>query len=162
MFSLLTESKRGALVLRGARERANIAVCFAEAPSSTAAVTPDGMVLLDARLGDAEAAARLGHLLHHVSRGFMGVEPRAEGCEAAAREALAEEARALAFEVELRRALHVHGGFLKYEFEEAFFREAPGAREALIERYLLDHPDGAPGLDALATGYARRCRERRR
>lgn len=154
-------------LLEGAPEGAAIAgrvsagaarVCFGQVPVS--AVTPEGVVLLEATLADAEAAARLGHLLLHVVEGSPAPRAGEPDCEAAVRRALAAEARALAMELRLRRALGVTAPALRYEFEEDFWRAAPGEREGVVLAYLEAHPHGGPGVDALAEGYRRRCRER--
>jgi hypothetical protein len=135
-------------------------VCFG--PAAVSASTSDGVVLLDAALGDAEAAARLGHLLLHVKRGSPLVLPEDRaGCDAAVDRALAAEADALALELRLRRALGVAAPKMSYAFEEPFWKAEPEARTPLVLAYLRAHPQGAPGLDALAAGYARRCREAR-
>lgn len=137
-------------------------VCFGRVPVS--AVTPDGTVLLEASLGDAEAAARLGHLLLHVIEGppmpaLVPAAPALSGaeCGAAVRRALVAEAGALALELGLRRALGVTAPALRYEFEQDFWRAPPEAREGVILAYLESHPGGGPGIDALAESYRRRC-----
>ena len=139
-------------------------VCVGRVPVS--AVTTDGTILLDAALDEAEAAARLGHLLVHVVEGLPGAASAggaaAGGCDAEVARALAAEARALALELRLRRALGVRAPRLRYELEGDFWEAEPGAREGLILGYLAAHPGGGPGIDAIAEGYARRCRERER
>ncbi len=84
--------------------------------------------------------------------------PRAGDCDAQVDEALALEARALALELRLRRALGVTSRRLPYAFEDGFWSAPAAGRERLVLDYLRAHPDGAPGLDGLASGYARRCR----
>jgi hypothetical protein len=134
---------------------------YAPGPMAVSSITTEGTVLLDRELGEREAAARLGHLLDHAVEGMPMAHPRAGGCDAQVEEALAQEARALAIELRLRRALGVAGPRIAYAFEDAFWRAPAEAREPLVLDYLRAHPDGAPGLDALASGYARRCREAR-
>ncbi len=135
-------------------------VCFG--PAATSVLTSEEVVLLDSALGEAEAAARLGHLLLHVKRGSPLVLPADRaGCAAAVESALGVEAEALVLELHLRRALGVATPQIPYTFEGSFWEAAPEARTELVLAYLRAHPDGAPGLDALAAGYARRCREAR-
>jgi hypothetical protein len=130
-------------------------VCFGKVPVS--AVTPEGVVLLEVSLADAEAAARLGHLLLHVVEGSPAPRAGEADCDAAVRRALGAEAAALGLELRLRRALGVEAPAMRYEFEEGFWGAAPGDREALVLAYLEAHPHGGPGVDALAEGYRRRC-----
>ncbi|UQA62587.1 hypothetical protein [Polyangium aurulentum] len=149
---------------REARDAARSApfprVCFG--PAAVSALTSEGVIMLDASLGEGEAAARLGHLSMHVARGSPLVLPEDRGgCDAAVERALAAEADALALELRLRRALGVTSPKIPYAFEEEHWRAEPEARTPLVLAYLRAHPDGAPGLDALGAGYARRCREAR-
>ena len=87
--------------------------------------------------------------------------PRAGDCDAQVDEALRQEARALSLELRLRRALGGVERRIPYAFEDDFWRAPPEGREPLVLDYLRAHPDGGPGLDALGSGYARRCREAR-
>lgn len=131
--------------------------CFG--PAAVSMITTEGTLLLDRRLDDFEAAARVGHLLTHRADG-LGVAEFGLDCDAEVTRALRLEARALALELRLRRVL---GGsrVIAYEFETPFWEAQPDAREALIFDYLRTHRDGAPGVDALASGYLRRCNEAR-
>jgi hypothetical protein len=131
-------------------------VCFGEPALN--AVTTDGVLLLDARDGADEAAARVGHLLAHLAAGLGEPRPGDAGCEAAVSASLRSEARALAIELRLRRDLGVTRPRVALSFEGAFWGAAPADREGLILDELRAHPDGAPGMDALASGYLRRCR----
>jgi hypothetical protein len=133
-------------------------ICFGRIPVS--AVTADGTVLLDAALSDAEASARLAHLLLHLVEGSPAPRPGIFDCSAAVRQALAAEASALSLELRLRRELGVASPALAYEFEDDFWRAPLDEREASIFSYLEAHPAGGPGVDALAEGYLRRCRGR--
>lgn len=146
-----------ALLVRAAGAR----LCFGEVAPSV--VTSDGAVLLDRRLGDAEAAARLGHLLHHVAEGAPLDEGATDGrpCEERVADALVAEGRALALELRLRRELGVRQPRVRYEFEAPFHRAPEDRRQALIVAYLEAHPEGAPGVDGLANAYLARCREAR-
>lgn len=133
-------------------------MCFGEVPSSV--VTEQGTLLMDARLDDARAAARAAHLAAHLADGLPALVGGEGGCDARVREALRAEARALALELRLVRALGApppEGG--PWEVEAVHWAAPPEGREAAIEAYLRSHPDGAPGVDALAAGYARRCAE---
>ena len=146
----------GASVLTRAQGAAMPRICFG--PAIVSSITTDGAVLLDGDLGEPEAAARLGHLLAHVVEGLPMARPGAGDCEAQVEDALRKEARALALELRLRHALGVTERRIPYAFEDDVQRAPPEARERLVLDYLRAHPDGAPGLDGLASGYARRCR----
>lgn len=131
-------------------------VCFGQVAVS--AVSHEGVVLLDSAMPDAEAAARLGHLLLHVLDGSPAPSAGEADCDAAVRRALDIEARAFAMELRLRQALGVTG--LRYGFEEDLRRAPIEAREATIRAWLEAHPAGGQGVDALAEGYRRRCEGR--
>jgi hypothetical protein len=135
-------------------------ICFG--PIGASAVTTEGVILLDDALGEAEAAARVGHLLVHVERGSpLAPQVDPSRCEEAVDRALTAEASALELELRLRRALGVLSPRVRYAFEEEVVRAAPEARVGRIKAYLQAHPHGAPGLDALAAGYRQRCLEGR-
>jgi hypothetical protein len=162
--SLLTSTPEGGAILARIPRRSSPPVCFG--PAVVSAITTDGVVLLDAGLEGPEAAARLGHLLIHAAEGLPMAHPTREPCPIQVDRALAAEAHALAVEIRLRRALGVAGSAgparrLPYAFEDDFWAAPAGEREALVLAYLHAHPDGAPGLDALASGYVRRCAEGR-
>jgi hypothetical protein len=160
LLAALDRVPEGREVRNGVPNLAATHVCFG--PAAVSALTSDGVALLDAALGDEEAAARLGHLFVHVKRGSPLVLPEDRAaCDAAVERALAAEAEALALELGLRRALGVRVPKIAYAFEEPFWKAEPRARTELVLAYLRAHPDGAPGIDALASGYARRCREAR-
>jgi hypothetical protein len=138
-------------------------LCFG--PAAVSSVTTEGILLFDAGLRGPEAAARLGHLVDHLAEGLPMARPTDEDCAIQVDRALAAEARALALELRLRRALGAPSGDgrrLPYAFEDAFWTTPDDRREALVLADLRAHPDGGPGLDALASGYARRCAEARR
>jgi hypothetical protein len=69
--------------------------------------------------------------------------------------ALDREARAYALELSVSRTLEASPG--RYEFEADFYAAPPADREGVVRRYLETHPNGGPGLDALASGYRQRC-----
>ncbi len=85
--------------------------------------------------------------------------PRPTDCEKQVDEALRAESAALSFELQLRGELAVTNKRIEYEFEAPYWATAPENRERLVLDYLRAHPDGAPGIDALAAGYTKRCRE---
>lgn len=139
------------------------AVCFGPGPLSV--VTHEHVVVLDEHLGDAEAAARLGHLLVHERDGHPMSETiiAASDCAALVHEALVREARAYATESRLRRALGVIDPVMPFEIEAETAALAPVDAERRWLEYLEAHADGAPGIDALGSGYRAQCeRERTR
>jgi hypothetical protein len=157
LIALLERVREGATLTRRLLTRTP-QLCFGRVPVS--AITPDGTVLLDTALNDTEASARLAHLLLHVIEGSPAPRPGVHDCPAAVHQALTAEASALSLELHVRRDLGVTAPALRYEFEQDFWRAPPDDRHALILSYLQAHPTGAPGIDALAEGYSRRCRGR--
>ncbi|MDI1429255.1 hypothetical protein [Polyangium sorediatum] len=162
ILAKLGEVPAGARARDQALAKGGVSFCFGRIGVSS--VTTSGAVLIDEALGTEEAAARVGHLLTHVAEGLR-VEPRSgedESCEVITERALAAESAALSLELGLRRAFGVGSSArVRYEFEGAYWEAPEAAREGLVLDYLRTHPDGAPGIDALASGYARRCREAR-
>ncbi|MDC3954949.1 hypothetical protein [Polyangium jinanense] len=161
LLAKLGEVPAGARARDHALAKGGVSFCFGRIAVS--AVTTSGAVLIDEALGTEEAAARVGHLLTHVAEGLR-VEPGGgdDDCEVITARALAAEASALSLELGLRRAFGVGASArIRYEFEGNFWAAPAEAREGLVLDYLRAHPDGAPGIDALASGYARRCREAR-
>ncbi|MRG95306.1 hypothetical protein [Polyangium spumosum] len=163
ILAKLGEAPVGADTRDRALAKEKVTFCFGRLGVSS--VTTSGVVLVDEALATSEAAARVGHLLTHVAEGLR-VEPREgsdESCEVVTTRALAAEAKALSIELGLRRAFGVSpaDARVRYAFESDFWATPEQAREALVLAYLRAHPDGAPGIDALASGYARRCREAR-
>jgi len=147
----------------GAFAKREVSFCFGRIGVSS--VTTSGALLFDEALATEEAAARAAHLLTHVAEGLR-VEPNeetGESCEVITERALAAEAAALALEIELRRAFGVNADAarVRYTFERDFWAAPNETRVGLVLDYLRAHPDGAPGIDALASGYARRCRAAR-
>jgi len=153
----LEDAPGGGQIVRAARETRAFSVCFGRIGVS--AVTTEGAVLMDEALGREEGAARLGHLLQHVARGSPLVLPKEGSCEEATARALEKEAEALSLELMLRRALGVSAPRVRYEFEANYWSTNEKERVPLVLEYLRAHPDGAPGIDALGSAYARRCRE---
>ncbi|MDI1477417.1 hypothetical protein [Polyangium sp. y55x31] len=161
ILAKLGEVPAGARARDRALAKGGVSFCFGRIGVSS--VTTSGAVLIDEALGTEEAAARVAHLLTHVAEGLR-VEPssREDDCEEITARALAAEAKALSLELELRRAFGIGASArIRYEFEGNFWAAPAETREGLVLDYLRAHPDGAPGIDALASGYARRCREAR-
>lgn len=134
---------------------AEVRWCFGAMP--VPAVTQDRVLMMDADAPFDDAVARAGHLLHHVHAGMpfpseIGADTE---CDAVVEEAIEREAVAYALELRLRRALEITTA--RYEFEGTFWQTAEGEQSALIERYLLEHPDGALHIDPLVAGYRQRC-----
>lgn len=126
-------------------------------------VVADGRVLvMDRRAPRAEQIARAGHLLLHVTEGLPLPETIGAGadCDALVARAIEREAEAHVLEARLRRALELPPD--RYEFEPALWAAPEADRVALVARYLREHPDGAPNVDALASGYRQRCETERR
>lgn len=133
-----------------------VRMCFG--PARPSALTGEGLLLMDASQDEARAAARAAHLVLHLSDGLPALVAGKGDCERRVEQALAAEARGLALELRLGRELGAppaEGG--PFEVEGVFWQAAPEAREAALVAYLRAHPDGAPGVDALAAGYAKRC-----
>lgn len=159
IVALLGSVPEGAALLEATRARMG-RVCFA--PEGPNAIDADLTLVLDRALSDGEAAARVGHLLVHVRDGLPYVDaPPGTDCDARVAHALDREAEAHAVELELRSALGVGGSRLVFPFEAAFQSAPSHERVALVRRWLEEHPDGAPGLDGLATGYRMRCERER-
>jgi hypothetical protein len=137
------------------------AICFGDRTSASV-ITSEHVVVLNDALEEAEAAARLGHLLVHVRDGLpidvvsSGLDPAA--CDAAVDRALTLEARAYVVEVSLQDALGAHPTLLAFELAGDLRAASPDARESIALRYLRAHPSGAPGIDGLADAYRARCR----
>lgn len=150
----LASVPEGAALIDATRERLG-RVCFGRGPSVLE--ERERHVVLDGALGPGEGAARLGHLLVHVRDGSPYVP--GPDCDVVVARALDAEARAHALELELRRALSVPAASaLSFgELEPAFWAAPEAERVALVRAYLEAHPDGAPGIDGLASGYRARC-----
>ncbi len=146
----LASSARGRELLARARPP----LCFADAEAS--ALVEGGAALLDAEAGDAENAARLGHLLLHAVEGPPFAARAGVPCAALVAEAIAREARAHALELELRRELEVTNARRRYPFEADFWRAPPEGRLALVQARLHAEPRG------LARDYQQRCEALRR
>lgn len=131
--------------------------CFGEIEVSS--IAEGRALVLDRDMDEAELAARVGHLLDHVVHGspFPSELDHDADCDRVVHDAMVAEARAYAIEVRLRRALDVPGVRFEFEAEAARARDP----EAVVLAYLLAHPDGGPGLDALAAGYYQRCQRER-
>jgi len=157
VLDTLRKTPQGAHLEERARDKHNIAICFS--PRVVSVVTDEGTLLVDDKLDTKEAAARVGHLLEHVAKG-PPLSPRAgETCDQAVLRALSSEAEALSLELDLRRSLALTSPRILYDFEADYSKTNESDRKRLVLDYLRSHPQGGPGLDALAAGYQRRCRE---
>ncbi len=144
-----TEQMRGQLVKIRRDAPRRVRVCWGDVRPS---VFLDGGVLhLDERLGPAEAAARVDHLLEHEA---YTPPPSGEGCVEGW---IRHEAQAMVRELEARASLGLSGGVLVYPFEAEVMAAGADERAARVERWLWDHPDGGGDVDGLVTGYTRRC-----
>jgi hypothetical protein len=135
-------------------EISEASLCFGELWPSR--VITNGPYLLDESASDAALAARLGHLAEHQRLANLFDTPNKKDCEHWVGEVLAAEAGAYAIELRLRRGLGVTED--AYAFEEEFWR-AGEEGEAVILRYLQEHPSGGGGVDALGAGYLERCQK---
>ncbi len=153
----LARSAEGAALLEALSRE--VRFCFGEIDIP---VVSEGRVLvLDARPGVPEQAARAGHLLHHVVEGMpYPDEVTADtDCDALVETAIGREAAAYALEARLRRAFELPP--TRYEFEPGFWAAPESDRVALVDRFLRDHPGGARNMDGLIAGYAQRCEAER-
>ena len=150
--------------LRGTEEGARtlarwtepLRICFG--PARPSALTEEGVLLLDGAADEARAAARTAHLVAHLADGLPALVAGKGDCAARVERALVAEAAGLGLELRVGRELgapSLAGG--PFEVEAVFWQSPPEAREGALVAYLRAHPDGAPGVDALASGYARRC-----
>jgi hypothetical protein len=153
----LGSTARGRALLRRADAGPPLRLCFGIVAEP--GITPERLVLLDERVGDAEAAARLGHLLLHADEGLPMDEGRARGrsCDERVAEAVRVEARAHALEIELRRDLGVTTPRARFAFEGAFWAAPPDRREAVIRSWLEAHPNGGGGVPGFIAAYRRAC-----
>jgi hypothetical protein len=122
-------------------------------------VTEAGVLMLDARAGDDETAARLAHLVTHLVDGAPYRDDPADDRDGFVRvaEALLAEARALDRELAARRALGVRDPVVVYELAAEWAEADEDARVAVIADWLEAHPDGGPGVDALGRAFRDRC-----
>lgn len=162
LLQLLESTEEGQAILQDVAhlpKDVQPAYCFGSI--SIPSVTDRHAVLLNASHPLAESASRLGHLLTHIT-GEMPMQKTAGDCEAQVDRALSREAKAFEVELKLRKELgvglpHAPRPALPFEFEAEFWKTPESERESLIKRYLIAHPDGAPGVDALASSYKKRC-----
>jgi hypothetical protein len=113
-------------------------------------------MLLDDEAGDAETAARLGHLMVHLVEGFPPITPRS-ACEAWIARVVEAEVRAHVLELELRRELGVTDPRRSFPFERDYYRAAPNRRAAVVRDYFVAHPEGGPGVPGFISIYRARC-----
>jgi len=161
LVSMLARTAAGRRVL--ARIDEPLMACVGQVPMS--AIMADGTLILDVRDTDAEAAARLGHLLLHEVEGMPQIAVAGDGrsCDRLVDEAIAAEARAHALELELRRELGVTRPRRPYPFERDFW--AAGGHEERVEaleRYFRSHPGDSDEAPGFVEAYRRGCEERTR
>ncbi len=130
-------------------------MCFA--PEGLGVVTAEGQLLLPSTVDDGEGAARVGHLLVHARDGRPLEDDEDGPCDRRVARALDREAVAHVTEVRLQAALGVRPRRFAFEFAADVLAATPPEDVAIVRRYLEDHPDGAPGIDGLATAYRQRC-----
>ncbi len=123
-------------------------LCFgATAPSE---VSSDGIMRIDDRLGDVEAAARVAHLMSHVREPVHA----ALACDAFVEATLRSEARAFSIEVRERVRLRLTNAVVELPFER-------DATEEGVLSWLRSHPNGELGVRAVAADARALCRSRR-
>jgi hypothetical protein len=157
----LDATARGRELLRRADGSPPLRVCYGRVDEP--GITPERVVLLDDREGDAESAARLGHLLLHAIEG-LPMDPsgaRGRPCDERVAEAVEVEARAHALELELRRDLGVTAPRARFAFEDAFWAAPADRRVEVIRAWLEAHPRGGAGVPGFIESYGRACREGR-
>jgi hypothetical protein len=150
----LRATGEGARVL--SRWAGPVSMCFG--PARPSALTEEGVLLMEAAEDEARAAARAAHLIAHLADGLPALVAGKGDCERRVEQALAAEARGLSVELRVGRELGAppaQGG--PFEVEAVYWQAPPEEREAALVGYLRAHPEGAPGVDALAAGYAKRC-----
>lgn len=135
--------------------RARATFCFGVRDISV--VTTDAVLVLDERPSDPEVAARAAHLLLHVVEGYPMTDEPGGRCDERVEIALDREAQALALELRTRRALGVTTPRTRFDFEKTYFELDEPAATRSIDRYLHEHPEGGPGVEALAIAYRERC-----
>ncbi|MFK7984872.1 MAG: hypothetical protein AB8I08_02500 [Sandaracinaceae bacterium] len=155
LLHALRATSEGAALLDELGHR-EVRLCFSE-DEHFGVVSDDRVLLLPSGESDPVLASRVGHLLDHVAHGMpFPAEPRPDAsCDALIETALSREARAYGLEVRLRRSLGEVAP--RYEFEADLLQAPEDERSGIIMAYLRAHPDGAPNLDALVTGYRSRC-----
>lgn len=130
-------------------------LCFGEGPG---AVTHAGVVVLPVAAGDAEAAARLAHLVAHRRRPPWPEDASLDqDCDVLVARALAEEARAHVQELEVRAALGVETPAHVFDNEAAIMALPAAARVEAMQAHLRAHPEGGGGYEPLGGDYRRRC-----
>lgn len=138
------DEARAARLRRLARMDGGGVACFGE--GAEPALLPGGVARLDASWPDPAAAARWAHLRAHEHP-----LPAGEGCLA---QALAQEAAAWQVELELRQALGALQASGSPPFTQAWLEDP---RPRTVERWLREHPQGAPGVPASVERLEARC-----
>lgn len=136
-------------------------VCFGPGAGT---LWPGPVLALPADASDHEAAARLGHLAHHVrhGRGLVAHAPVSGPCDALVEEALREEAEAHVLEMQLRDSLGVDPPRRPFVNEREVLAMPREARVEAVLTFLRTHPDGGGGYEPLGRDYAERCERERR
>jgi hypothetical protein len=157
ILARLSSVPAGASLVQAAGGRVRV-FCFAERGPN--AIDDTAAIVLDPALAEADAAARVGHLLLHLRDGSPYPAPADADadCDSIVDRALDREAAAHAVELELRRALAAAPGVLRFDFEEAFWAAPGPERLALVRRALAT---GAAGPGRLAIEYRARCEHER-
>jgi hypothetical protein len=137
-------------------------ICFGDVAEP--AITSEGVVLLDPRDDDGEAAARLGHLVLHVVEGLpmSGATGPERPCRERVDDAVRAEARAHALELELRRRLGVTRPRAPFAFENAYWAAPQDRRVEVIRAWFEAHPAGGGGVPGFVDAYGRACAGRDR
>jgi hypothetical protein len=156
--TLLASTPAGQRLLQ--RVRQPLRICYADGIAT--AITTTGALALDSAEGDAESAARLGHLLQHAVEGAPLTRGLDRPCPVLVEDAIRAEARAHALELELRRALGVTRPRRPLPFEAAYWAAPAASRLEQVRAYLWSHPSGGDGLPGLVDAYRQRCAELRR
>jgi hypothetical protein len=120
------------------------------------------VLILRADAGNGETAARVAHLLRHLGGPFAPIDgfDTHVPCDVQVATALHDEADALDLELRLRARFHVDAPVLRFDVQHDW-DAAPdvASRERLLYDYLVAHPHGGGGIDALGDAYAARCAE---
>jgi hypothetical protein len=132
--------------LMAVREKAHRGpICFAD----FAGLQTDRTLVLDSKSGDAAAAARTAHLMHHLLVASPWTDDSRLPCDVRVARALAVEEQAWSVELALREALAVPT--LLYPWENEYRKAPPNDRTRII-RAALER-----GEPPLGREYAARC-----
>jgi hypothetical protein len=151
---LTTVSETRDLVRRTSGRRGRL--CFGQV--DVPLITTDRVLLLSRAAADGETAARVAHLLSHLDGHFPPIDgfDAHAACAPQVDAALHAEARAMDLELRLRQRFSVRAPTLRIAFADAW-TAAPSPQ--LAYEWLVTHPHGGEGVDALGDAYAARCHE---